>query len=136
MLRNVLSIVIGLIISFILILVGETVIHNYLVSFPATIKSSEELKTFISLAPTSFHLYILINYGIATFFGCICASIIASTKKNSKAVTIGGILTGFGILNLINVGHPTWVIVSGLFVFLPFAFLGGWIGTKLSSKKN
>ncbi len=136
MLRNVLSVITGLVICFILILVGETFIHDHLVSFPSTIKSSEELKTFINTAPAILHIYILLNYAFTTFIGGICTSLIASTKKISKAVTLGGILTGMGVLNLSNVGHPTWVIICGLFAFLPFAWFGGLIGTKLSTKKQ
>lgn len=138
MFRNVLSVIVGLILCFILILVGEQIISTHLITMPTALdmKNPEIIKTFIATAPPSFHLFILINYAIATLIGCFFCSIIASSKKITKAVTIGGILTGVGILNMVSVGHPAWVIICGVFAFLPFAYFGGLIGAKLSSPKK
>ena len=78
---------------------------------------------------------ILFIYALGCFTGGIVAACVATEKKIAKAVTVGGIALGFGIYSLINEGHPMWVIIASLFIFLPFAYLGGLYGMKNSSKK-
>ena len=66
----------------------------------------------------------------------VVASVIAIEKKYNKAITVGGILMGLGVFNLVTIPHPTWVVILALLVFLPFAYFGGKLGIKLSSKKK
>ena len=137
MLRNILSVIVGLVVSFIVIVVGEGITHN-IFPLPTTvnINDPESIKTYITTAPASFHLAILIIYALASLLGSFIAAIVALGNKMSRAITVGGILMGLGIFNLVSLSHPVWAIVCGLFVFIPFAYLGGFVGIKISSKKE
>ena len=77
MLRNILSVIAGLIVSFIVIMVGEGMTHN-LFPLPSNINlnNPETVKTFIATAPNSFHLAILIIYALASLIGAFIAAII------------------------------------------------------------
>ncbi len=137
MLRNVLSVIAGLVVSFIIIILGEGITHH-IFPLPATvnINDPETVKTYISTAPASFHLTILFIYAIASLVGSFVSSIITIDKKMSKAMTVGGILMGLGIFNLVTLSHPLWAIIMGLIAFLPFAFAGGLVGITLSNPKE
>jgi hypothetical protein len=95
----------------------------------------EALKTYITTAPASLHLIILCNYALACFAGGLIASSIAIDKKMSKAMSLGGIFMGVGMFSLINL-HPLWVVICSIFIFLPFAYLGGMMSVKISEKKK
>jgi hypothetical protein len=135
--RNTLSIVAGVIASMIIIFIGEGISFKYN-PLPASVdlKNILSIKAYIASAPASLHLMILLIYGIGCFAGGIVSAMVAIDKKIGKATTVGGILLGFGIYSLLNVGHPMWVIIVSLFVFLPSAYFGGRIGIKLTAKKD
>ena len=135
--RNSLSIVAGVIASMIIIFIGEGISFK-LNPLPPTVdlKNILSIKAYVSSAPAHLHILILAIYGIACLVGGITSSLIATDKKMGKAITVGGILLGFGIYSLINVGHPIWVVIAAVFVFLPFAYFGGRIGIKFSLLKK
>lgn len=136
-LRNILSVVCGVITGFIVIILGQGIMHA-VNPLPAGVdlQNTESLKAFIENAPASLHLGILGIYAFACFLGGMVASIIAADKKITKAITLGGIFMGLGIFNLVSVSHPMWVILCSLFAFLPFAYAGGMIGLKFFTKKK
>jgi predicted MFS family arabinose efflux permease len=135
--RNNIAAFVGLVVSIVIILAGETISFK-INPLPESVDLRDLLsvKAYFSSAPTSLHLVILGIYAIGCFIGGVIASLISTDKKMPKAMTVGGILLGFGIYSLINIGHPMWVVIASVFVFLPFAYFGGLIGIKFSSKKK
>lgn len=136
MIRNILSIVFGIVSSFIVILLIETIGH-YISPPPVNfdLNKQDELKTYIESAPAIVFIMVLIAYAVGSFIGGLVAALIATDNKNGKALTVGGILLGLGVINLIMIPHPIWMIILGLAVFIPFAYIGGKIGIKLTTKK-
>ncbi len=137
MLRNIISVVVGLIASFLVIEAIEII--GYKLYPPTTslnFNNPEAFKEYISSAPNSIFLLVILGYALGSLAGGFVASVIASTKKSSKAIAVGGILMGLGLFNLFNIPHPVWVIISALVVFLPFAFIGGKFGIRISVKKK
>ncbi len=134
--RNLIAVLIGIIVSVIIIIIGEALTHiiNPLPS-GFDMNDREALKTYITTAPVSLHLIILCNYALACFAGGLIASSIAIDKKMSKAMSLGGIFMGVGMFSLINL-HPLWVVICSIFIFLPFAYLGGMMSVKISEKKK
>ena len=135
--RNTLSVIGGIVASMIVIFIGEGISFK-MNPLPASVdlKNILSVKAYIASAPASLHLMILLIYAAGCLAGGMVSSMIAADKKLSKANTVGGILLGFGIYSLLNVGHPMWVIIVSIFVFLPFAYFGGLIGLRLSTKKE
>ncbi len=104
---------------------------------PVDINNPEEFRDYIQHeAPKAFHLLILSGYALGSFTGGFVAAYISHDKKILRGVTVGGILMGLGIYNLMTLQHPTWVIVVAFFCFIPFAYLGGRYGKIISTKKQ
>jgi hypothetical protein len=134
MIKNVLAVITGLIVNMVLILLIEWA-GFYLNPMPVMAKSSEYL-SFIATAPASFHLLFLVAYAVGAFGGGTIAAWMSSSNKLTRAMTVGGISMGIGIFNLTTLHHPMWVILCSIFAFLPFAYLGGKLGIRLSRKKS
>jgi hypothetical protein len=136
MAKNFLSIIAGVISSFIVIIAIESIAH-ILNPLPVDPKNTEVFRHYVRYeAPKTLHLLILSAYAIGSFTGGFLTAYISITKKVVHAMTLGGILMGLGIYNLVLTNHPSWVIVIGFFAFLPFAYLGGMIGRNFSEKKH
>ncbi|MDQ3048621.1 MAG: hypothetical protein M3R27_13815 [Bacteroidota bacterium] len=137
MLRNILSILGGLITGILFIFIIEGVAHAlYPPPSGIDLRDPAVFKEFISTLPVAAGLLILTAYAAGSFFGGLVASLIAVRMKLSKAITIGGILMGLGMFNMITLGHPLWMILFGIVVFVPFSYLGGYMGVKLSHRKR
>lgn len=134
--RNIISVVVGIIVSIIIIIIGEALVH-IINPIPADIdiNDPDALKAFISASPVSLHLIILLNYGLACFVGGLIAASIAIDKKMNKAMSLGGIFMGVGMFSLITL-HPLWVVICSVFVFLPCAYFGGMMSLKINTKKK
>ena len=135
--RNIVAVLAGFIASIIIIIIGEALAH-VMNPLPEGVNMNdpESFKTFIANAPASLHLIILSNYALACFVGALISSSIALDKKMNRAMSLGGMFMGVGMFSLISLSHPIWVVVCSVFVFLPFAYLGGILGVKISNKKK
>ena len=136
MVRNILSVIIGLVASFFVIAIVESIGH---VMYPppaeVNINNPDAMKAYISTAPPMVFIILITAYASGSFIGALVTSMVAINNKTRKAMTVGGILMGFGIYNIITIPHPLWVAVCAIFVFMPFAYFGGKLGIKISSKK-
>ncbi len=134
--RNIIAIIVGVIVGIIIIIIGEALVHivNPLPS-NIDIEDTEALKAHVANSPFSLHLLILLNYALACFVGGLIASSIAIDKKMNQAMSLGGIFMGVGMFSLITL-HPLWVTISSVFIFLPFAYLGGMMSVKIAKKKK
>lgn len=83
------------------------------------------------MASQSVAAYGWIILGYAT--GSLVAGFVLSRFNNSNfsPFSLGGGLTGVGILNLYSLPHPTWFWIS-IFVYIPFIYLG----TKIYPKRQ
>lgn len=134
MLRNILAIIAGILVSGTVIVFVESMSPR-IFEIPL-ITNTDELMVFIDAAPASFHLFILLAYALGCFAGGLVTSIIAKDKKSNRAMTVGGIAMGFGVFNLVSLHHPMWVILMSMIAFLPFSYLGARLGIKWSVKKE
>src|SRR5688572_20704920 len=137
MFRNILSIVSGLITGIFFIFFMEGVAHAmYPVPEGFDLTDEAAFKDFVTSLPVAASLLILAGYATGSFFGGLVAGLIASKMKLSKAITIGGVLMGLGMFNMVSLGHPLWMILFGIVVFVPFAYLGGYLAVKMGRKKK
>ncbi len=135
--RNLIAVVVGIVVSIIIIIVGEALAH-IMSPLPEgiNVNDPDAFKTFVANAPISLHLIILFNYALACFVGGLIAATIAIDNKMNKAMSLGGIFMGVGMFSLISLSHPTWVIVFSVLAFLPFSYMGGLMSMKISKKKE
>jgi hypothetical protein len=136
MVRNILSIVAGIICSFIAIIAIESIAH-ILNPIPVDPHNAEFFRNYVRHdAPNALHILILSAYAIGSFTGGFVTVYISLHKKIVRAMTIGGLLMGIGIYNLILANHPSWVIVCAFFTFLPSSYLGGKRGKTITAKRH
>ena len=135
--RNIVAVIAGFSASIIIIIIGEVQAH-VMNPLPegVSMNDQESFKIFIANAPVALHLIILFNYALACLVGALISSSIALDKKMNRAMSLGGMFMGVGMFSLISLAHPIWVVVCSVFVFLPFAYLGGMLGVRISTKKK
>jgi hypothetical protein len=131
MLRNILSIVAGVLVGIIVLFCVE--LTGHLISPPPAINFNdiEAMKAYTANAPSIVFIMLIAAYMAGSFVGGLVAGTIAKQKKLDNALSVGGILLGLGTYNLFSLPHPMWVVVSGIIVFIPFA----WIGGKLAENR-
>lgn len=136
MVRTVISIVVGILASMVMIILLELIGHAI---YPPPLNTDgnyqEALKIYFAGAPAGLFAIILLAYALGSFVGGCVAAMIAKEKKANRAMSVGGIMMGLGVFNLVSLPHPTWVLFAAVFAFLPFSHLGGKLGVKLTSKK-
>jgi hypothetical protein len=137
MIRNVLSTFLGLI-TGIFIIFSLEVLSHIIYPMPAglNISDMEAIKLYTASAPVSVFILLILSYAIGSLIGGLTAAAVASKNKMSKAITVGGILMGLGAYNLLMIPHPVWTIIISIFLFIPCSYLGGYLGIKVSSRKE
>lgn len=137
MTRNVLSIIAGLCCSFVIVLMLEGINHA-LNPLPDNIGvyDLQSFKDHIKSSSIALQLPVLISYAIGTFCGSLVTTLIAKNKKMAKAITVGGILMGLGMYNLVSLQYSILIAIISFIVFLPTAYLGGIVGLRFSKKNR
>ena len=125
MIRNILSVVVGLATAIITFLIAEA-INSSLQPVPTNLDFKESLvfKTFYENQPLSLWLLVLVGWVVGSF---LCGLLIKCISKNDNKklpIIAGCILTLSAIANFFSLPHPTWFIVVGLLVFIPSTLLG------------
>jgi O-antigen/teichoic acid export membrane protein len=130
-LKFVAAVFVGMMLGGLAIWAVEMVGHN-LYPPPADIDVSnpQNVAKAIADAPMSALLFVVLAYAVGAFIGGLVAQLIKNGPSVLSALTTGLILLIFGSITLLSVPHPTWMIVAGLAVFLPFSWLGGRLVRK------
>lgn len=135
--KNILSTFLGVLGGIFIIFTLEIVSHLiYPMPPEMDINDMEAIKAFTSSAPTTIFVLLVVSYALGSIVGGLVAAAIAATNKMTKAITVGGILMGLGAYNLFMIPHPVWTIIISIFLFIPCSYLGGYLGIKISSKKE
>lgn len=137
MLRTILSIIAGLLASFAIIILMESIGH---IIYPAPAglnpDDMEAIKAYTQRAPVIVFVLVILAYGLGSIVGGLVAAMIAAHKKMTKSITVGGILMGLGAYNLFMIPHPVWTVVISIFIFIPCSYLGGYLGIMASAKRR
>lgn len=135
MLRKVLAVLSGAFAGGFLMFLIESL--GYFVYHPPVYlgqNNPEALENIVSNAPVGPLLFIVGAWVIAAIVAGIGTAMISPNSKMAMVLVTGIILTGFGALNLIKIHHPVWIWFAALIVFIPFAYVGGAIGTKVGDE--
>jgi hypothetical protein len=130
LLRNTLSVIAGIIGGGVVVAVIESLSHR-LWPPPAGIEGAtrEEMARFVSELPFPALLAVVFAWGVGAVGGGAIASMLAGSHPFRLAMIVGGVQMFFGVLNMILIPHPTWMLVAGLLVFMPGAAVGGHFGS-------
>ncbi len=135
MMKNILSVIAGLIAGFLVIVIMEAISHKMYPlppGFDLDKADNEMLGLLMEIMPMGAFMMILIAYSLGSFSGGIISA--AISNKIHQPLMVGGVLMLAGIINLLMIRHPVWFAVVSLFMYLPFSFAGGKIGVMIKKK--
>ncbi len=132
MFKNVLSVVAGIMVAFMLI-AGIEMLSHQIYSLPKNIdpNDKEAMKNFIHEIPAGALAMILLAYTVGSFGGGLITGLIASEKRIQMGITTGVVLLILGISNLIMIPHPLWFSIASLVLYIPAAYTGVLLSLKL-----
>lgn len=133
-LRNVLAVVAGLVVG--------NVVNGFLVSISGSViplpegvdpNDMESLKAAIPDFPPKNFIMPFLAHALGTLFGALVTSLIGVSHQLKLAVGIGGFFLLGGIAINIMLPGPIWFTALDIAIaYIPMAFLGHVIATKLN----
>ena len=135
--KKILSVLAGIIGGGMIILLVEKLGHTVYPPPPDfDYKDVEALRLLIENAPLGALLFVVLAWALGSLAGGLIAALIAVEDKTKQALFVGGILMVLGVINMMSIPHPVWMQIAGLTVYLPFAYWGGTLGSKMNKRKN
>jgi hypothetical protein len=125
MVRKIIGGVIGLVTFFILASIIQTV--NGLVYGappPETMTDLAAMSNYVAGLPAGAFTVLLAGYIVGSYAGGLVARVISKWDSLLIPIVIGALGTIGWIANVAVIPHPLWVIVVGMFCFIPFTLLG------------
>lgn len=125
MIRNILSIIIGLVTAVITFVIVESV-NSSLHPIPANLdfKNTEVVKQFYDNQPISFWLMVIFGWVVGSLLCGFLIKLISKSDKKILTIIAGVILTLSAVANFYLLPHPTWFIIVGVLIFIPTTLLG------------
>jgi hypothetical protein len=132
MLRNIVSVVAGIIASAVLIAIVEVISHKiYPPPTGIDFNNKEVLKELMNTMPKGALLMVILAHAIGTFGGGVVTALIATEKRIMFSAITGGVVLIMGIVNLIMLPHPVWFAIADILVYIPFAYFGALLALKV-----
>jgi hypothetical protein len=126
-LRSILAVVAGLIVSMIVTSAIQRIsVWMYPLPEGTDLNDMEALSKLLPTMPFGAHLLILFSWELGAFVGGAVAALIAGRAHCAHAGFIGGLVLAFTIAIFFMLrGHPEWMIILGLLLPLPVSLLAG-----------
>ena len=131
--RNILSVVLAVIIALIVFTINEHFLHQQFPLPPKlNLKDTASLALFVAMMPTSAFIMIYAGWIIGSILAGTIVKFVTNSSSILLPITVGVILTLFGIFNFVIIPHPTWFVVLSLISYIPGVLLGyGYFKFKL-----
>jgi len=136
MIRKIAAVIVGLVSAVLIFLIAENLnaaIHPYPTTLDFT--DSSAVETYFNNQPLLFWFVVLIGWAVGSFVCGLVSKAISKSNNKNLAYIAGGVLTLSGVANIFSLPHPTWFIIVGLLVFIPFVIAGHKI-YKLKTTEN
>ncbi|WNJ17542.1 hypothetical protein [Pontibacter sp. G13] len=142
MVKQILAVIAGLIVGFLLVAAIEGVSHELYpvpealsTMDPANPEFKEVMKEHVATMP----LGAILMVGLAHLVGVFGATAVATAIAKERAKTPVGILIGlflaFGVMNLIMIPHPIWFSILDVLIYPIGGFLGMYAAAKLIASR-
>lgn len=79
---------------------------------------------FVANLPLKAFLLLLLAHFTGSFVGGFLSNLFANTRRFVPALATGVLFSCAGVINLINIPHPTWFMIADMLMYLPGAYLG------------
>jgi hypothetical protein len=130
--KALLAVLGGIVTGFIVIIICE-IFTSKLFPSPKGLdfNNKDSVTAHMQSAPIAMYVSILIGYIIASFSAGYVTNFLSKNNKYKPAMLTGVALMVFGILNMMELWHPSWFWVVSIVSYLIFAYLGG----KMANQK-
>lgn len=88
------------------------------------------MKSYVAHLPNTALMILLSGWIIGSFICGFVVALINKSPNRTPAYIAGLFLTTAGIVDLFMIPHPTWFVVIGMAVFIPFTLLGHLVAPK------
>jgi hypothetical protein len=136
MLRNAFAFISGVFASMIVVTFVELADATLLYPPPPGLdfKDPAQVDAFVAGMPASALAMVLAGWCLGAFVGGGVAARLAETHRVALAASIGA-LVAFGVaMNALQVHHPAWVVVGGLVLPVPLAWLAAQLVFRRASR--
>ncbi len=133
MLRDAGAVIVGLVVSFGVIM-GVQMIGHTIWPTPANLdwSDTEVVRTYVSQLPFPALMVPIVSYFLGALGGPLIASSIGTARPLVFAGVIGLVLLAATIANLIQIPHPHWFSALAIAAVL----VGAWLAMQLGNRKR
>ena len=126
------GVVAGIVVAWLVIVLSQLLSAALYPPPPGTdLTDPAVLADFINAAPVTAMGFVIAGYALAALLGGWVAARIARAHPHIAAMVVGGMVLLGVILNYTMIPHPTWMLVSGVLMPLPMA----WLGARLAGRR-
>lgn len=125
--RSIIGGIVGTLAGGMTVMILEMIGHA-IWPLPPGVHDPDQVKSFLLHMPLPALAWIVFGFAGGAFVGGLVAAAIA--RKMSAALAVGALLLLATIAMMFEITHPGWMIILGLLVPLPAAWLGGWLMTR------
>jgi predicted MFS family arabinose efflux permease len=124
--RRVGSVLFGLVVGTVVIMAVESLGQRLFPPPPnMDLKDLANLVATMSRVQPGALVMVLVGWALGSFAGGWAAARMAGRDEVRQALLVGAVLMAAGVANFFVIPHPVWMVVLGLAVYLPFAWMGG-----------
>ena len=130
-LRTAVGVVAGIVVAWLMITLSQLLSAALYPPPPGTdLTDPAALADFINTAPVTAMACVIAGYALAALSGGWVAARISLGHPRLAALIVGALVLLGVILNYTMIPHPTWMLVSGVLLPVPMA----WLGTRLARR--
>ncbi|WP_149194035.1 hypothetical protein [Luteimonas suaedae] len=96
------------------------------------LQDEADLARLVASASTGKLLWVLGGWCLAGFAGAWVAARLARGHRLLAGLAVGGLIVAGVILNVAALPHPLWMILAGLLLPMPLA----WLATRLAARRT
>ena len=130
MIRSTLAVLLGLVVALATMLLLEYLGMSLFPLPPGLdLDSEDDLARLVASATTGKKLWVLMGWTVAAFVGGWVAARTGRRHRTGAAIAVGLLIVAGVALNAALLPHPAWMIVAGLLLPLPAAWLASRLAT-------
>jgi hypothetical protein len=131
--RTILGILAGMAVAIVLVMAGDAASAALYPHPPGLdLKQPDQLAAYIAAAPASAMVVMVAGWTLAAFAGGWVAARIARSHRTFAGLMVGALVLAGVIANAMMIPHPLVMIVLGVLLPLPAA----WLGTRVARPRG
>lgn len=131
MIRSILGTLAGVIVAWLTITASQLLSARLHPPRPGDLRDVESLAAFVAAAPPAAMVCVVAGYALAAGAGGWVAARIGRSHPRLAALLVGALVLAGVLANYALIPHPTWMVIAGVALPLPAA----WLGARLARPK-